>query len=236
MINQKPTDSGIPPNNSVRSDTALDLTTHVVETVGTSGNDTLYDIANGASSTNIMDGGAGDDSYIGASGHDDTYFFSPGSDTINDAGGTDTLAFHAGINFEDLSFSVASSVNLVITQAGTGDNITIQEQLDTGAYADYHVENLVMDDGFHLNLDDYSNWQSVSGTYTAGSGGETDIGSSGADTITGGSGDNAIVGMAGNDTLHGEDGADQLRGGDGNDTLYGDAGNDVLWGNAGPTP
>ena len=73
-----------------------------------------------------MDGGAGNDTYSGSVGHDDTYFFSPGSDTINDAGGTDSLAFHAGINFEDLSFSVASSVNLVITQAGTGDNITIQ--------------------------------------------------------------------------------------------------------------
>ena len=101
----------------------LDLTTHVVETVGTSGNDYLSDISAGASTTNIMDGGAGDDTYGGSAGHDDTCVFSPGTDTINDAGGTDTLAFHAGINFEDLSFSVASSVNLVITQAGTGDNI-----------------------------------------------------------------------------------------------------------------
>jgi len=212
----------------------LALTTRIIETVGTSGNDYLTDITAGASSTNIMDGREGDDAYSGSVGYNDTFFFSPGSDTIDDAGGTDTLAFHAGINFEDLSFAPTSPYeSLTITQAGTGDNITIHQQFDTYYYADYHVENLLMDDGFHLNLDDWSNWQSVSGTYSAWNGGETDIGSSGADTITGGTDDDALVGMGGNDVLHGGDGADQLRGGDGADTLYGDAGNDWLWGGNG---
>lgn len=209
----------------------IDLTTHPIETVGTSGNDSFVGIY-GGTINNILDGREGDDSISSYTG-DDTFYFSPGTDTIQDTGGTDTLAFHTGVEFEDLSFAVTSTYNLTVTQDSTGDNTTIYGQVDTIYYADDHVENLVMDDGFHLNLDDYSNWQSVSGTYSAANTGETDIGSSGADAITGGTGDDAIVGMAGNDTLHGGDGADQLRGGDGNDALYGDAGNDVLWGNAG---
>ena len=119
-----------------------------------------------------------------------------------------TIALHAGVDEIDIAFQLFG-------------------------VADYVVENLTFADGFHLDLGDWSNWQSVIGTYSAGNGGETDIGSSGADTITGGTGDDAIVGMAGNDTLHGGDGADQVRGGDGTDTLYGDAGNDTLYGGAG---
>ena len=84
-----------------------------------------------------------------------------------------------------------------------------------------------------MNLGDYANWHYASGTYNAGNGGETDIGSSGADTITGGTGDDVIVGMAGNDTLYGGDGNDQIRGGDGTNTLHGGNGNDDLYGGSG---
>jgi len=209
----------------------IDLTTHQIETVGTYGNDTITGIASGGSIDNIIDGREGNDDLFGGTGND-TFYFSPGTDTLSDTGGTDTLAFHVGVNFEDLAFSTSVyNDNLVLTQSGTGDSMTMYFQLD--ANADHHVETLSFNDGFTVNVADYAGWQSVSGTYTAGNGGETDIGSSGADTITGGTGDDAIVGMAGNDTLYGGDGADQLRGGDGTDTLYGDAGNDWLWGGNG---
>ena len=207
----------------------IDLTTHSIETVGTSGNDTIAGIASGGSIDNIIDGRGGDDYLYSGTGND-TYFFEPGTSSLSDTGGTDTLQFHDGTAVEDLSFA-ASGYDLVVTDVATSDSMTVLYQLFGNP--DWVVENLTFADGFHLNLGDYTDWQSVSGTYSAGNGGETDFGSSGADTITGGTGDDAIVGMAGNDTLHGGDGADQLRGGDGNDTLYGDAGNDVLWGNAG---
>ena len=208
----------------------LDLTTHQVETVGTSGNDTIYGITSGGSIDNIIDGREGNDNMNSGTGND-TYFFSPGSDTISDTGGNDTLAFHAGINIEDLAFSTADmGLHLVVTQTATGDNVTIEDQFLDPTYT---VENLVFDDGFHINIGDYANWHDASGTYNAGNGGETDIGSSGADTITGGTGDDVIVGMAGNDTLYGGDGADELRGGDGTNTLHGGNGNDDLYGGSG---
>ena len=208
----------------------LDLTTQQVETVGTSGNDYITGITTGASIDNIIDGRGGDDSLTSGTGND-TYFFEPGASTIIDTGGNDTLQFHDGVSIEDLAFSTSNmGLNLVVTDTVTSDTMTLYDQFYS---PDYVVENLVFADGFHMDLSAYSSWQSVSGTYSAGNGGETDIGSSGADTITGGTGDDTIVGMAGDDTIHGGDGADQLRGGDGNDTLYGDAGNNVLWGNAG---
>jgi Ca2+-binding RTX toxin-like protein len=209
----------------------LDLTTHQIETVGTSGNDYMTGITYGGNTDNIFDGRAGDDTMVGGSG-DDTYIVSPGLDTVHESsGGTDTLQYGDGVNFEDLTFSPSGTYDLNIALHAGVDEVTVQYEFYGNS--DFHVENLQFADGFHLDLSAEASWQSVSGTYSAGNGGETDIGSSGADTITGGTGDDAIVGMAGNDTLHGGDGADQLRGGDGSDTLYGDAGNDVLWGNAG---
>ncbi len=193
---------------------------------GGDGNDFLY----GNSGSDILDGGAGNDTLYGANG-DDTYVFSAGSDIIvDDTGGIDTLAVHGSINFEDLALTT-SGYNLIVTQSSTGDNMTILDYF--WGSGTYRVETLTFDDGFHIDLGSYSGWHSVSGTYNAGNGGETDIGSSGADTITGGSGDDVIVGMVGNDNIHGGDGNDQIRGGDGNDTLYGGNGADTLWGGNG---
>jgi Ca2+-binding RTX toxin-like protein len=190
----------------------IDLTTHQIETVGTSGNDTIYALTTGASTDNIMDGREGNDFIYGGSGND-TCIASPGLDTIEEAstGGNDTLHYGNGVNFEDRTFTPTSVIadDLTIVLHSGVDETTIVNQLS--GTSDFIVENLTFDDGFHIDLSAYSSWQSVSGTYSAGNGGETDIGSSGADTITGGTGDDVIVGMAGNDTLHGGDGADQLR-------------------------
>ena len=78
------------------SDTStLDLTTHQIETVGTTGNDTIPD-QHTAASTTSWTAREGNDTLNSGSGND-TYFSPPAHDTIYGPGGTDSLLYGVGI-------------------------------------------------------------------------------------------------------------------------------------------
>lgn len=199
---------------------------------GGDGNDTL----NGGNGNDILDGGVGDDALNGNDG-DDTYIYSGGLDTITDTGGSggnDVLWITGGTTVNDISFSSVSSYHTKITITATVDEITVNNLRHPTA--SYHVETVLFDDGFSVDLPSYQSWswgtasgETINGTGSA----ETIIAMDGADTVNAGAGADAVHGGAGNDTLYGGDDDDLLHGGTGDDVLYGEDGLDTLFGGTG---
>ncbi len=119
--------------------------------VGGDGNDSIY----GGNSNDVMAGGAGADYLEGGSGSD-TYQFSQsgGGDTINNydtsTSSTDTLTL-LDANRENIWFSHSGN-NLVITVAGTTDQVTVTNwyggtsyQLDTFTVSGCALQNTAVD-------------------------------------------------------------------------------------------
>jgi Ca2+-binding RTX toxin-like protein len=223
--------------------TTLTLTSHVIETRGTSGNDSASGIEYGASPNDIMygyggndtlqgaggndylDGGSGNDSLDGGAG-DDVFAYSEGLDTVTDStSGADTLLLLHSVTINDISFSNVSAYHTKLTITASTDEITINwlRHWQTSG----HIERIKFADGFETSLPDYASW--INGT----SSGETVSGTSGDDTLVAMAGNDTVNAGSGNDDAHGGSGDDTLNGGNGTDLLHGGVGDDVLYGQDG---
>ncbi|MEA2879899.1 MAG: hypothetical protein QOF14_5095, partial [Hyphomicrobiales bacterium] len=196
--------------------TGADIDVRIIEQQQTAGNDTIsaYD------SADTIDGGAGNDTMSGLRA-EDTYVFGRGygSDTIDENGDASSISadgifdhvkFLAGVAPEDVQLSRTGN-DLVITIAGTTDQLTIKNQFVSisSFYNGDRVERFDFDNG------------------TTWTGADIDLrllqaqSTAGNDTIRGYDGNEILDGLAGNDTMTGLIGEDiYLFGrGSGSDTI-----------------
>ncbi|MGH7895537.1 MAG: calcium-binding protein [Candidatus Binatia bacterium] len=195
------------------ADTLVGFTTNDVLT-GFGGNDTLT----GNAGADTLDGGTGNDSMLGGAGND-TYriFRGDAQDTVTDqdstSGNVDRVVYAPDISPSDVR-AVHSGNNLVLSLAGTGDQVTITNHFENDGATPYSVERIEFEaDG---TVWDANAVKTMVVTPTSGD-----------DAITGFSTSELLSGLAGNDTLRGVGGDDTLDGGTGNDTLYGGGGSDT---------
>ena len=155
---------------------------------------------------------------------DDTFQFSGkfGQETIEDAGGSDTLWFQdiedpdgfsvtrtsTGVRIEHDSFSSDGSVTINLNSR-VGGRFTINYGADTETWGILHVGS------------------SRGGTLRGGDEIDFMYGTGKKDRFYGGDGDDYLYGGAGKDKLYGEDGDDILDGGEDDDKLYGGDGDDI---------
>ncbi len=153
--------------------------------------------------TNIMTGGAGNDTFYG----------SMGADTFD--GGADDDTFNGGDGIDTVTYANSGSGVTVDLSAGTatGDgNDTLNS-----------IENITGSDN-----NDTLTGDSENNIILGGDGNDTIVGGGGNDTLDGGDGTNSITGGAGNDTITGGSGNDTIIGGGGSDTIVGGGGNDSI--------
>ncbi len=178
----------------------------------TDGNDDIIgtgnaDVLSGLAGDDTLTGKGGNDSLIGGEGNDtlyggdgsDTYIFTRGDgvDLINESGfaDTDRLVLHDYTPAEVvLGRAAPGSGDLVLTFAGTGDQITIRYALDNNVGG--NIEEYVFDDGTVWTPDDLRA-MILSDTQTDG--------------------DDVVHGFKTNDVLEGGLGNDELHGGSGSD-------------------
>ena len=159
----------------------------------TSGDDLIH----GFSTSDVLQGGLGNDQLHGQGGSDD-YIFTRGDgvDVIEDNGylSTDRLVIH-GYTPDEVTVgrTSASSNHLLLTFAGTTDQITVRNTLN-GSTLDT-VEQIVFDDGTIWTPSDYRN-----AAMTGGDGNDTIYGFNTADTLDGGLGNDRLEGRFGGDT------------------------------------
>lgn len=182
-------------------------------------NDTLV----GTFATDVLDGGAGDDTLSGGD-NGDIYLFDVGygEDIIHDqqtyilADGQDVVRFGAGFEAADVSFHrYGDSNDLVVQIEGSTDTLTVEGQFDTaypGAFDPIwlnRIETFVFDDG------EYYSWEDIIVHLNA---------------TRGTSGNDTIYGFSYEDVLDGRAGDDFLSGGNENDTyIFGkDYGHDII--------
>ncbi len=214
--------------------------------IGGLGNDSLYgyagnDILVGGEGNDTLQGGDGNDRLIGGTGSDtlysgagdDTFVFNlgDGQDTIylDDADGTDTLAFGEGITQSDLTLEKSSN-NLVIKVGDTGDQLTFNYWFHP-SYVTKRTGQFKFSDGTILTTEEFLVRYPVNSSGTDANNSLT--GYEGVDVMLGRAGNDTLYGYAGNDILDGDEGDDSLQGGDGNDRLIGGTGSDTLYGGAG---
>lgn len=181
-----------------------------------SGNDKLT----GNAAANLLDGGAGNDTLIGGAGNDqllgglgdDLYVFQSGfgKDTVNDAGGNDTLDFS--------NFATAVTVNLTLGTASADAGASTLSGLSA-------IENIIGGaGGDNLIGNSANNW------IAGGAGNDTINGLLGDDTLDGGTGNDAITGGGGNELMTGGAGDDTyiFKAGFGIDHIFDSSGNDTI--------
>jgi Ca2+-binding RTX toxin-like protein len=180
-------------------------------------------VGQGNGNSNVLTGGAGNDSFFGNVGFD-TIYGGAGNDTIDGGGHVDHLIGGAG----DDTYMNAEAGDVIIEDANGGyDQLIIS---GSGMNMPANVEKVSFaNDNAHVVNGNASNNMMI------GAGGADSLrGFDGNDTINGNGGDDALEGGAGNDSLSGGAGNDYLAGQEGSDKLYGGDGNDVLLGLAGP--
>ncbi|MCR5234948.1 MAG: DUF2974 domain-containing protein, partial [Lachnospiraceae bacterium] len=217
--------------------------------IGTDGNDTLtgYDTGFNYNTSEIFDGGNGNDTIRAGKG-DDTLIGGKGDDSLTGGAGYDTYTFNIGdgndlvdtyagtndtwkgdkIKFNDVKAEDVEiqrkNNQLILVNKNTDDRITINAYYNDSWHG---IGTIEFADGTTWDHDYIGQYQM---TYT---------GTDGNDTLTGfDSGFNYNVseifdGRAGDDTIRAGKGDDILTGGSGEDKLYGGAGNDILVGGAG---
>jgi Ca2+-binding RTX toxin-like protein len=186
------------------------------EAPGDSGGNNVYDVTiainNGTATatqglaitvTNVIEGGAGNDSLRGGAGND-TLDGGTGNDTLNGGAGADSMAGGEG--------------NDVYTVDNLGDEV-FEESLGGIDRIFSRVDFILPDETDWLTL--------------TGSGPLKGTGNAGANRIDGNAGANTLDGGASNDTLYGNAGDDSLIGGLGNDALVGGTGADTMLGGLG---
>jgi Ca2+-binding RTX toxin-like protein len=196
------------------------------------GNDTFYgsydgESIDGGAGNDVVDGRQGNDVLIGGTGNDtlsggggnDTYIFArgDGQDIVREyvnfysgKQGSDAIVFAAGIAPADVTVTQAGNgADLVLTIAGTTDQITIDDTMISG---DHRIEQVQFADGTV-----WTHAQLVQMSIAINAGNDTFYGSYDGESIDGGAGNDTMFANAGNDTLIGGDGDDVLDGGDGTD-------------------
>ncbi|WP_272490883.1 calcium-binding protein, partial [Mesobacterium pallidum] len=171
--------------------THLKLLQHYVDIARTDGDDTIYGFETIA---DRMDGGLGNDRLVGQSAGD-TYVMAMGygADTVFDSAGQDSIEF-VGLDSGDVEFS-RTALDLIITIAGTGDRIVLENQYVRANFQAHAVEFFQFGD---RTLD-----------YTDFNPEDIDlIGSGAGETIEGSDFAELIDGRGGNDLLEGHDGGD----------------------------
>ncbi len=224
----------------------------VEQLLGGVGNDTLT----GNNSTNVLDGGPGDDQLDPGKGQNDVMTGGDGVDTVTYATRTLPVTLDADGAADDGEAGDAGMIGTDvenITGGGGNDRLTGTagvNLLNGGAGND------VLDGGLGADLliggsgADTADYSSRSASVVADPDGaaddgvageldtiETDVenltGGSGDDELTGALGTNILAGGLGADVLDGAQGDDDLDGGDGSDDLTGGSGADLLRGGAG---
>jgi len=199
------------------------------------------DVLIGAGAGNILDGGAGDDSFTVSGGPanngTDIYIGGSGVDTINNLSGTTLII--SQFDSMDMTGTMNGSgieridLNSRFFSGTTGDdnlNFTNIEFIDligavsTGDGIDTVVGSAQMAVSYSLqNGDDiFMGAGAIADIVDGGAGNDLINGGDGNDSLTGGFGDDIVNGGAGDDVLiagGGHNGADIYRGGDGTDTL-----------------
>ena len=194
------------------------------------GNDylTALDLRHGAS--DLLDGGANNDTLLGDDG-----------DTLLGGDGTDM--------FRAYWTPGSTALTLSDFKPAAGEKFEIEIDDAVSDKTDFHLE--AVKGGVNLILDGETVAWFEGGDITALAPavtltqtdsdtslhpkipGETVTGTAGADDLKGTAAEDTLSGLAGNDTLSGLAGADSLSGGAGNDTLDGGADNDLLAGEDG---
>jgi len=187
------------------------------------------EIINGNEQNNTLAGGGGYDIINGGAG-DDTYDIrglEAGSDKFFDTSGNDKILVHTFA--DDAGSATRIGNDLVVSTfplvpeaeggVGTAFSFTIINE-----FAGNPIESIV---------DDQGNVLSVATGLTGGDGSGLIAGTNGNDVIDGRGGDDWLFGNGGNDTVLGGTGNDHLFGGSGNDVLDGGPGDDVLDGGPG---
>lgn len=170
-----------------------------------SGDNTLSTDAAGGT----LNGGAGFDTLNGGTG-DDVYLFAQGmdQDIANDAGGSDTVAFGAGIQILEVAFTRVglNGEDLLIELGGTERNALVIKGQFAGD--DRRLEVFRFDDGTEITAD------MIEATLLArAQTPENDFirAYEGDDLVTGLDGDDVILPLGGNDIVDGGDGRDTLQ-------------------------
>lgn len=205
-----------------------------ITSFGTSANNQIFGLTDGASPNEVFFGLDGDDQIFGNSG-DDTIFGGIGNDTLNggDASDTyifsqgdgkdiiteinglaDTIKFDTSISSVDVSYAQLGN-DLIISYGMGNDSVSV-----TGFFSGTgnQIEQVIFDDATVHDIAYILSQITPSTTLT---------GTSSNDTIIGTSGDDIISGLGGSDNLVGNGGNDLLDGGNGNDQMAGSAGNDT---------
>ena len=199
------------------------------------------DILNSSAADEILEGGAGSDTYVFNKGF--------GKDIIvnqdRSAERQDVIHFTGGWRAADFTFQ-RDGTDLLIQSINSDDQVRIQSYYHALSKAGNHIDIIKFDDGTQLNVDamkqvalrategDDEIHALLGGSTIHGLGGaDRLVGSSANDRLYGGDGNDILMGNDGDDWLEGEAGNDSLWGGKGNDVLIGGAGNDVLHGGAG---
>ncbi|MGR3271295.1 Hint domain-containing protein [Thalassococcus profundi] len=199
--------------------------------IGSAFNDSLtgYD-QQGPDWTNVIYGGAGNDTIDGLGG-DDSLYGETGADSIlggsgNDYidGGADNDTIDGGTGNDtilggDGNDSILGGDGADSISAGSGNDV-----VSGGLGADF-IDGGIGDDTLSGGDDN--------DTILGGTGADSLSGDGGNDSLSGGTGNDTLSGGIGNDTLDGGDGNDSLLGGDGTDLLTGGIGNDTLDGGTG---
>jgi len=181
-----------------------DIGTNVL--LGGDGNDTLTSFG---STSDIMDGEAGDDRFIVVFADAPSLQGGSGIDTLNITGGT-ISNFSAANGFERVGASLGDNYFFGTAQADVLDfsSLTLTERGDTLGFQIYAQEG-----------DDAITGTSFDDVLAGAGGNDTLIGGDGNDIISGGDGDDHIEGGSGDDILAGDAGTNVILGGDGNDSL-----------------
>ena len=182
--------------------TTVSLTDQVIQSIGTTGDDTISGLTSGVGG-NWFDGRGGNDAFTGGIG-DNTFVFAAGfgNDTVD-------LPYHTG-NTNTVSFEGVDPANVRMWTDSSG-NLHLQDTTDP-------THSIVIDAGTTGSGTD----ESAIGTYLEqvkfDDTGSTTWDLTGGLTITGTSSGETLYGTAHNDTLYSMGG---------NDTLYGNGGNDT---------
>ena len=173
----------------------------------------------GGGTNNITLASAMDDSITGGAKADVLILGNGiGSDTIDLAGGTDTLSF-------------ANNTTGIVVNIGSTDAYLNGRDANTATAAETVAAGTLYDSAGATSGDA----STVAGVETVigGSGADNIFGSTSSDTLSGGTGNDVVNGAAGNDTLNGNGGNDTVNGGAGDDAINGGDGADTLTGGAG---
>ncbi|ODS56469.1 MAG: hypothetical protein ABS36_08795 [Acidobacteria bacterium SCN 69-37] len=206
----------------LESETSVNMADMLVETWGTSGNDTLSAVLyyGGDTTVHSFDGRAGNDT-INTGAGENTIWFSAGQDTANMySGADDTVRFRAGITPGSVSIyrdgSSSNDASLVLEDSN-GNKLSIYNHFYSTSS---NLETVVFADS--------TTWDVLSMEIetrgTSGDDGIYDVTYGDAST------DDLIYGYAGNDTLSGGYGDDVIYGGNGNDNVWGGEDDDILYG------